>query len=1024
MQRYPSKQGGGYASQAFNAGDLQIGRLIGRGGFGQVYEGLLNGTRVAVKRLPVPAGEEHGRDGSQNGSAKGFGNGNGNGNGNSNGNSSGNGGGNANSVEPDWLREVRVMEYVRHPNIIFYYGVRPLEDNVDLIMEYADGGSLRALLQRRGTGLEVHDVVSLGQQIAAGLAYLYSMNPPIAHRDVKSDNVLLVHRVAKLTDFGLSKWRPNDPAYGPEGSGNPAPMASAQSAIGGTIHFMAPECFGDLNDETVQPRHHGLKSDVYSYALVLWELLTARIPFEGIPNVHIIQRVLSSSRPAIPVGTDPAIRDIITSAWAQRHEERPDFYAIIRYLQQISVDPDAPSALDSNGRFNSGANLQVGDQASPQSPRSPQDQGAPNAQQNQQPIDPLVALLTQGDIPAHIVSFFRDHRIQIDEFLTMSEADMKKDIPNLQGFALKRLLRVQSQQKRALGLAEDNPADDGRFVSNGPQDGEGRHGGSNIGAPQQFGTPGNQMFDVNIIAQNQGVTPPQSPRPNSNQDGGFQQQFQQQFQPAPNRQISQGNQAAQDMARGMEEYAQGNYALALNLMEQAGLQGHVGAKGFIEDKKKNHEELLKFATSYLVMDDYDKSYEYFQLALKLSPNLPYALVGTIVCVQQKPSFAGTSQPRVLDQSLAYQVRKSTEKLFEISLSLAGRFYKQAKSNNPSLVTVIDAIQGGLHFYRHNINDAITHLETSAAMNNNFARCRMGDIMLEGLNGPKDPKRAVEFYQPAAEEGNAYAEYRMGHCNYFGLGMPINYEDAFRWYQRSGEKGEALGLHGFGYCYIKGRGVSSYPGKAFSLFLRSAELGYGDSQMKVAECYYRGLGVAQDYKEALRWFQRIVDSSLTRRAYWRIGEFYEKGLGTDKNLDEAFTNYLKSADLGDGQAQFKVAKCYFDGDMVKADKVNGMKYLEMSVQKENPDALCMMGCMLLQGNGVPKNKQKAFELHLKAAQKYHGHAQLMTGDAFLKGIGTRKDYVQAAEWYTKASKNGETAAADRLHRMKSSDCLVC
>merc|ERR1712232_667524 len=106
------------------------------------------------------------------------------------------------------VKEAIMLTKLRHPNIVAFFGIWELQDpdqiRVFLVMELCEGGDLHSAVQSAENGL--HDRMKWVEQVASAFNYLHSRSPPVIHRDLKAQNVLLDrYRIAKVCDFGASK---------------------------------------------------------------------------------------------------------------------------------------------------------------------------------------------------------------------------------------------------------------------------------------------------------------------------------------------------------------------------------------------------------------------------------------------------------------------------------------------------------------------------------------------------------------------------------------------------------------------------------------------------------------------------------------------------------------------------------------------------------------------------------------------------------------------------------------------------
>jgi len=160
-----------------------------------------------------------------------------------------------------FFREAAVLSRLHHPNIVEFCGAGEENGVPYFAMEFIDGFTLAALLERRGGRLAVRDAVYIAIAVARGLACAHERS--VIHRDVKPSNIM-VSRLGhvKVTDLGLARPLDEDLAL------------TTSGANIGTPHYMAPE--QARNAEQADPR-----SDVYGLGGVLYHLLTGALPFQG-----------------------------------------------------------------------------------------------------------------------------------------------------------------------------------------------------------------------------------------------------------------------------------------------------------------------------------------------------------------------------------------------------------------------------------------------------------------------------------------------------------------------------------------------------------------------------------------------------------------------------------------------------------------------------------------------------------------------------------------------------------------------
>jgi len=270
---------------------LVLGDVLGEGGFATVYKGKWHTISVAVKKIHLGA-------------------------------SSG-------KVMQAFIREMDVMSSLRHPNIVEIYGVSNIyggnsskDNGISLVMELLEKGSMHNYLHNaHKKPLNATKIITLSLEVARALKYLHTRPKPILHRDVKSANVLLYTQEKqlhiKLTDFGLSQVR--------EAAGK----SRKQDDKLGSRPWMAPELFGPSPT-------YSTASDVYSFGMLLWEMVTRKIPFAQATNGQVLEKWISEGkRETIPESCPQGLATIIEDCWAQAPKKRPSLDVIILRLNTL-----------------------------------------------------------------------------------------------------------------------------------------------------------------------------------------------------------------------------------------------------------------------------------------------------------------------------------------------------------------------------------------------------------------------------------------------------------------------------------------------------------------------------------------------------------------------------------------------------------------------------------------------------------------------------------------------------------------
>ncbi|KAJ9185484.1 hypothetical protein P3X46_005116 [Hevea brasiliensis] len=280
---------------------LFIGSKIGEGAHGKVYEGRYGDQIVAVKVLSRGSSSEERA-----------------------------------ALENRFAREVNMMSRVKHENLVKFIGAckDPL---MVIVTELLPGMSLRKYLNSiRPKQLELHVALNFALDTARAMDCLHANG--IIHRDLKPDNLLLTsnQKSLKLADFGLAREES---------------VTEMMTAETGTYRWMAPELYSTVTLRQGEKKHYNNKVDVYSFGIVLWELLTNRMPFEGMSNLQAAYAAaFKQGRPSLPEDMSPELAFIIQSCWVEDPNLRPSFSQIIRMLNAFlfTISPPSTSVLESD----------------------------------------------------------------------------------------------------------------------------------------------------------------------------------------------------------------------------------------------------------------------------------------------------------------------------------------------------------------------------------------------------------------------------------------------------------------------------------------------------------------------------------------------------------------------------------------------------------------------------------------------------------------------------------------------------
>nr|WIL03466.1 serine/threonine kinase [Cedratvirus plubellavi] len=263
-----------------NYDEISLGKQVGQGSYGVVYEGKWKGVHVAVKRFTKQKMDER------------------------------------NMLE--FRTEVAFLSQpqLQHPNIITFVGSCLKNPNICVVTEFMTSGSLKDIINTGVGKMSFRTKIDLLRQIALGLEHLHDNK--VIHRDIKPSNILIgsdpqdpKRLIAKLADFGFARIKED----------------GATMTRCGTPCWTAPEIIrGEKYDEKV---------DIYSFAVVMWQLITGKEPYKGCNFMKVSLDILNGERPPIPPECPRSCKKLMKRCWSAEVENRPSSSQIVASLSQV-----------------------------------------------------------------------------------------------------------------------------------------------------------------------------------------------------------------------------------------------------------------------------------------------------------------------------------------------------------------------------------------------------------------------------------------------------------------------------------------------------------------------------------------------------------------------------------------------------------------------------------------------------------------------------------------------------------------
>lgn len=268
-----------------NFGDLLILGKIGTGSFSFVYEAMYNNERVAVKIFKK-------------------------------------------KTKRDMFffeKEKNILIDIDHPNVVklLAYGYKP---SPFIVFEYIENGTLKQFIKNRKHEQQYRmsdeNILDLALKIAEVMKHVqyhtYDSQHIVIHRDLKPENIGFSKGMVKILDFGLSRMFTR--------SKYSIRRTFKMSGETGTFRYMAPE--------VIKCKNYNEKIDVYSFGLIIWELLTGNKPYKNYSLEEFIENVAENhERPIIPNDVSPKLRELLCLAWHPNINVRPSFDNVISFIK-------------------------------------------------------------------------------------------------------------------------------------------------------------------------------------------------------------------------------------------------------------------------------------------------------------------------------------------------------------------------------------------------------------------------------------------------------------------------------------------------------------------------------------------------------------------------------------------------------------------------------------------------------------------------------------------------------------------
>ena len=231
-----------------------------------------------------------------------------------------------------FIQEAKAASALNHPNILTVYEIGQVDDTTFIATEFVDGVTLRDRIRQR---LRLVEILDIAIQIASALVAAHAAN--IVHRDIKPENIMVrKDGIIKVLDFGLAKLTERQDSLTGSEASTIALVQTEPGTVLGTVAYMSPE--------QAAGREVDARSDIWSLGVVLYEMVTLRVPFEGASKSHIIVAItdyepasVKQFAPDVPEALEWIIAEALTKDRDERCQTAKELLGKLKRLKQRMV---------------------------------------------------------------------------------------------------------------------------------------------------------------------------------------------------------------------------------------------------------------------------------------------------------------------------------------------------------------------------------------------------------------------------------------------------------------------------------------------------------------------------------------------------------------------------------------------------------------------------------------------------------------------------------------------------------------
>ena len=683
-------------------------------------------------------------------------------------------------------REVRAAAQLNHSNIVTVHEFGQGEGQHFYTMALMPGGDLKARIQAHPEGMPAAEARRVGAAVARALDYAHRRG--FVHRDVKPENILFDEEgTPQLTDFGIARAM---------GSGT----MTAPGMVIGSPHYMSPEQTRGLKVDG--------RSDLYSLGVVLYEILTGRLPFDAGDTLAVAYAHVNDPVPELPsglAGWHPVVDKLLAKSPEDRYGSAGELAAVL----SGEAMPRAPATRVMPARREDAPTRQAGES-------STRVVGQPNVGSR------LPAALGGALLALAVVGI---------GYVALRDSKAPQPRPTVGGGGGRQVLPAPVQTDAP--STPEIPVEVGRRKPTGPK--RVRAAPDEVAAAEAalgLGRETRRMIQQGLAEE--GFDP-------GGADGVF----------------GPGTRAA---LRGWQR-AQGQPVTGYLTRASAAELRAEGAESWAGEFPEPRDPALESSAAWAAPAAGDPA---FESRLELEPDpIRY---GSLT-LELEPAAASVRLP---DLEEGYRPgMRLREGVHRVVVRSEG--YREAvRTVYVSGDTRVRIALERLRLPKEDV-EAVRRYRKAAAQGDAWAQYTLGWMYANGRGVAKDEREAVKWFRKSAEQMEddyvrfnktailelANAPYNLGVSYANGRGVAKDQQEAVKWFRKAAEQGHVPAQMKLAWRYLMGWGVAKDHREAVSWYRNAADQGHDSAQFNLGWMYANGRGVAKDQQEAVKWFRKAA-----------------------------------------------------------------------------------------------------------------------------------------------------------------------